>query len=171
MKRRAVLSLVLAAVATACSKFQTYRGPEVTRIHVLKGQRRMYLMHHDEVLKAYDIGLGFAPVGHKQFEGDGKTPEGAYIIDRRNPNSKFHLSIGVSYPNPDDMAFAEEQGRSPGATSSSMASRASTATPRGTGPPAASPSPIRRWRRSTPWWATAPRSSSTPDPGSDRRMS
>ncbi|MCA1336083.1 L,D-transpeptidase family protein [Pseudooceanicola marinus] len=114
MKRRAVLSLVLAAVATACSKFQTYRGPEVTRIHVLKGQRRMYLMHHDEVLKAYDIGLGFAPVGHKQFEGDGKTPEGAYIIDRRNPNSEFHLSIGVSYPNEADMAFAEEQGRSPG---------------------------------------------------------
>ncbi|MGI3164230.1 L,D-transpeptidase family protein [Pseudooceanicola sp. 200-1SW] len=114
MKRRAVLSLVLAAIASACSKFQTYRGPEVTRIHVLKGERRMYLMHQGEVLKAYDIGLGFAPVGHKQFQGDGKTPEGAYMIDRRNPNSEFHLSIGVSYPNEADVAFAEEQGRSPG---------------------------------------------------------
>ncbi|MBR9761977.1 MAG: L,D-transpeptidase family protein [Rhodobacteraceae bacterium] len=114
MKRRAVLSLVLAAVASACSRFQTYRGPEVTRIHVLKGQRQMFLMHNDEVLRAYGIGLGFAPVGHKQFQGDGKTPEGAYMIDRRNPNSEFHLSIGISYPNANDRAFAAEQGKSPG---------------------------------------------------------
>jgi hypothetical protein len=57
---------------------------------------------------------GFAPEGHKQFEGDGKTPEGEYIIDRRNPNSRFHLSIGISYPNAADRAFARSQGKSPG---------------------------------------------------------
>lgn len=114
MKRRAVLSLALAAIAAACSRFQTYRGPEVTRVHVLKGQRRLYLMHHDQVLKSYDIGLGFAPEGHKQFSGDGRTPEGAYVIDRRNPNSEFHLSIGIDYPNATDRAFAFSQGRDPG---------------------------------------------------------
>ena len=114
MKRRAVISMGVAAIAAACSRYETYRGPEVTRIQVMKSMRKMYLLHDTEVLKAYDVGLGFAPVGHKQFEGDGKTPEGAYRIDRRNPNSQFYLSIGISYPNAADRAYAEEHHRSPG---------------------------------------------------------
>lgn len=101
-------------LAGCASKFPTYRGPEVTHVVVNKGERRMYLLHHDKVLEDYDIGLGFSPEGHKAFEGDGKTPEGTYLIDRRNPNSKFYLSIGVSYPNHDDRAFASSQGKSPG---------------------------------------------------------
>ncbi|SMX32461.1 L,D-transpeptidase family protein [Maliponia aquimaris] len=101
-------------LAGCANKFPTYNGPEVTQVVVNKGARRMYLLHHDKVLEDYDIGLGFAPEGHKAFEGDGKTPEGTYLIDRRNPNSKFYLSIGVSYPNPDDRAFASSQGKSPG---------------------------------------------------------
>lgn len=74
----------------------------------------MYLMNENQVLRVYDIGLGNAPAGPKRFEGDGKTPEGTYRIDRRNPNSTYHLSIGISYPNVNDMAFAQSQGRSPG---------------------------------------------------------
>ncbi len=74
----------------------------------------MYLLHHEKVLKSYRVGLGFAPAGHKRFEGDGRTPEGTYIIDRRNPNSEFHLSIGVSYPNEADRAYASSKGRDPG---------------------------------------------------------
>ncbi|KAA2315424.1 hypothetical protein DL237_03395 [Pseudooceanicola sediminis] len=112
---RAVLILVLAFAAAGCSsKFQRYDGPEVTRIHVFKEDRRMYLMHGPQVLKAYDIGLGFAPVGTKQFSGDGKTPEGDYFIDRRNPNSAYHLSVGISYPTPEQVAFAQTIGKSPG---------------------------------------------------------
>lgn len=105
--------LLLAGIA-GCSKFQTYNGPEVTRVIVNKGDRQMFLMHHGEVLKSYPIGLGFAPEGHKSFEGDGRTPEGTYIIDRRNPNSEFHLSIGISYPNNQDRAFASSMGKKPG---------------------------------------------------------
>ena len=60
------------------------------------------------------IDLGFAPAGHKQVEGDGKTPEGTYLIDRRNPNSDFHLSIGISYPNARDIARAMAAGQDPG---------------------------------------------------------
>ncbi|APZ52594.1 Ykud domain-containing protein [Salipiger abyssi] len=86
----------------------------MTQIVVQKSQRRMFLLHNQEVLKAYDIGLGFSPEGHKQVEGDGRTPEGMYFIDRRNPNSNYHLSIGISYPNPADRAFAETLGKSPG---------------------------------------------------------
>ena len=57
---------------------------------------------------------GDAPLGHKQFEGDERTPEGRYTIDWRNPNSSYHLSLHISYPNDADRAFAEAQGRSPG---------------------------------------------------------
>lgn len=109
-----VLIIALGLGLAACSKFKKYDGPEVTRILVFKEKRAMYLMHHDEVLKSYDISLGFAPEGHKQFRGDGKTPEGTYVIDRRNPNSEFHLSVGISYPNPADRAFASSRGKSPG---------------------------------------------------------
>jgi murein L,D-transpeptidase YafK len=101
---------------SACgqSKFKRYNGPEVTYVVVNKGDRRMYLLHHDRVLEQYDIRLGFAPEGHKTVEGDGRTPEGVYWIDRRNPNSKFHLSLGISYPNDEDRARAEALGQKPG---------------------------------------------------------
>ncbi|ARO15672.1 ErfK/YbiS/YcfS/YnhG family protein [Ketogulonicigenium robustum] len=74
----------------------------------------MYLMRNDTVVRSYNVGLGFQPVGHKQFEGDGKTPEGTYVMDRRNPRSAYHLSVGISYPNPNDRLYAAEHGRSPG---------------------------------------------------------
>jgi murein L,D-transpeptidase YafK len=108
------LPLGLAACAREPSKFLVYKGPAVTRVLVYKGARRMHLMHFDRVLASYEIDLGFAPVGHKNFEGDGRTPEGEYTIDRRNPNSRFHLSIGISYPNEADIAFAKAAGKSPG---------------------------------------------------------
>lgn len=112
---RLLLILVLGFGLAACgSKFKTYNGPEVTQIQVHKADRKMYLLHNDKVLKKYDIGLGFGPVGHKQFEGDGKTPEGTYFITHRNPNSEFHLSLGISYPNAADRAFAASKGKPPG---------------------------------------------------------
>jgi murein L,D-transpeptidase YafK len=110
-----VLAVAMAFALSGCaSKYRTYYGPEVTQILVYKGDRKMYLMHNQKVLESYDIDLGFAPVGHKQFQGDGKTPEGTYRIDRRNPRSEFHLSVGISYPNTRDVAFATSQGKRPG---------------------------------------------------------
>lgn len=105
-----------ASVVGGCtsSKFKSYDGPAVTHVVVNKADRRLYLLHDTQILQAYDVGLGFAPVGHKQFQGDGRTPEGTYIIDRRNPNSDYHLSIGISYPNRRDFAAASAVGQSPG---------------------------------------------------------
>ena len=104
---RTVLMLILAVGLSACGgKFRTYNGPEVTSIQVHKADRKMYLLHNEKVLKKYNVSLGFTPEGHKQFEGDGKTPEGVYTITHRNPNSEFYLSLGVSYPNAQDRAFA-----------------------------------------------------------------
>lgn len=111
-----VLALCLLAFGpSACSsKFKTYNGPVVTLIEVHKAERKMYLIHDDRVLKAYDIALGFTPTGHKQFEGDGKTPEGSYFISHRNPNSTYHLSLGISYPNLNDAEFAQAAGKPAG---------------------------------------------------------
>ncbi|MBF9051193.1 L,D-transpeptidase family protein [Roseobacter sp. HKCCD9010] len=113
-----ILSFVLMSVlllgTAACSRIIDYNGPEVTRIEVHKSSRQMYLLHHETVLESYEFELGFAPTGHKEVEGDGRTPEGRYYIDRRNPNSDFYLSIGISYPNAEDRARAAELGESPG---------------------------------------------------------
>ncbi len=114
VKLLVALTCVFVLASCGGSKFKTYNGPEVTRVIVQKSDRMMYLMHHGEILAKHRIDLGFAPAGHKQFEGDGKTPEGSYLIDRRNPNSSFHLSLGISYPNAEDIAAARAAGRSPG---------------------------------------------------------
>ena len=112
---RAILLLALVGFVGACAtKFKTYTGPEVTRVIVYKERHQMYLMHNDKVLKRYHFELGFAPTGDKQIEGDGKTPEGEYFINRRNPNSAFYLSIGISYPNAADRAEAKALGKPPG---------------------------------------------------------
>lgn len=117
MKRRSLIlggTALVALAGCSSSKFKRYSGPEVTYVVVEKEDRRMYLLHHDKVLEEYRIKLGFAPIGHKTFEGDGRTPEGRYTIDRRNPNSRFHLSLGISYPNDDDRAAARALGKPPG---------------------------------------------------------
>ncbi len=118
MKRRTFgIMAASAAVTAGCSsngKFQTYSGPEVTSMVVSKSARSLYLLNNQDILRQYRVGLGFAPTGDKQFEGDGKTPEGTYLIDRKNPNSAFHLSVGISYPNAQDIAEARALGLSPG---------------------------------------------------------
>lgn len=116
--KRLFVSAGLAALVAACgggsSKFRRYSGPRITQVHVQKGKRRLHLISGRKVIKSYKISLGGAPAGPKRFEGDGKTPEGIYIIDRQNPNSSYHLSIGISYPNTNDAAYAAAFGRRPG---------------------------------------------------------
>ncbi len=109
-----VLLVILGLTGCAGDKFRSYNGPEVTSIQVHKGTRKMYLLHNGQILEEFNVSLGFAPEGHKQFEGDGKTPEGTYRITHRNPKSAFHLSLGISYPNTADRAYASSKGKSPG---------------------------------------------------------
>lgn len=117
---RALTALLFVAVLASCggkapqSKFKAYSGPPVTEIQVKKSERKMYLLSGSKVLKKYDVGLGFNPVGHKSFEGDGRTPEGIYFINRQNPNSAYHLSLGISYPDQQDVARALAVGLKPG---------------------------------------------------------
>ena len=111
---RGLVLVAVLALSACSSKFISYNGPEVTRVIVLKERRTMYLMHKTEVLKRYEFDLGFAPVGDKKVQGDGRTPEGRYFVDRRNPDSSFYLSVGINYPNARDIAEAAALGQPPG---------------------------------------------------------
>jgi murein L,D-transpeptidase YafK len=85
------------------------------RILVDKSDRTLILFKGDQEIHRYTgIAFGDAPAGHKQFEGDEKTPEGSYTINGRNPKSAYHLSLRISYPNAADRAFAKSKGKSPG---------------------------------------------------------
>jgi murein L,D-transpeptidase YafK len=81
---------------------------------VSKQKREMVLLRGENVLRTYRIALGREPVGPKRQEGDGRTPEGRYTIDRRNAKSKYHLSLHISYPDAADVARAREAGVEPG---------------------------------------------------------
>jgi murein L,D-transpeptidase YafK len=86
----------------------------VDRIVVEKSARTMKLMRGDEVLKTYKVALGHQPIGAKQRVGDHKTPEGNYVIDFKNRESRFHLALHVSYPNAADRERAHKLGADPG---------------------------------------------------------
>ena len=86
----------------------------VDRIVIEKAARRMQLFQDGKPVRTYQIALGFTPAGDKARQGDGKTPEGEFSIDRRNDESAFHLSLGLNYPRPKDVQRASEAGYSPG---------------------------------------------------------
>ncbi len=84
-------------------------------ILVDKSDRILVLYSGGHAFRAYrGLQFGDAPLGHKRFEGDERTPEGRYTIDTRNPQSSYHLSLRVSYPNAADRQYAAARGRSPG---------------------------------------------------------
>ena len=84
------------------------------RVIVHKSERRMELLREGRTIANYKVSLGLNPSGHKQREGDFRTPEGSYRLTRRNARSDFFLSVQVSYPEPVDIALARRNGWSPG---------------------------------------------------------
>ena len=86
----------------------------VDLVLVEKRARRLSLFRRGVLLKTYRVALGKTPVGKKTTEGDGKTPEGCYVIDRRNANSRYHRALHISYPNADDLRQAMMRCVSPG---------------------------------------------------------
>jgi murein L,D-transpeptidase YafK len=102
------------ALAVAASHAATPVQAPVTFILVEKAKRTLSLYSGKKLVKSYRIALGGNPEGHKEQEGDSRTPEGRYIIDAKNPNSSFHLSLHISYPRKQDLAAAKRRGVSPG---------------------------------------------------------
>lgn len=112
--RRSALALTAGFLAAgalpAKAAYVQTMAPRANHIVVSKTNRVMALMAGEKTLKRYKIHLGFQPAGHKLQSGDGRTPEGRYYIDRRNPRSDFYLSLGISYPNVIDLARANARG-------------------------------------------------------------
>lgn len=103
-----VLALFLSPVAAAVA-------PKIALVQVYKNERVLLLKDEaGAVVRKYSIALGRAPAGHKQRSGDKRTPEGRYLIDWRNPESAYHRSLHISYPNAQDRARAARAGVDPG---------------------------------------------------------
>lgn len=124
MKRLAtLLLLLLLGLAAAAVWLRPVAPPApdlpplagtVDRIVVEKAARRMTLWRDGQPVREYRVALGFAPQGDKTREGDGRTPEGVFRIDRRNDRSRFHLSLGIDYPQDRHRTAAQAGGYSPG---------------------------------------------------------
>lgn len=107
MKALSLLCLISVIIfASGCNAYSTALQQNVDSIIVLKSERRLQVYNNRHLLKTYKIALGEHPIGHKQYEGDRKTPEGLYFINGKNPNSTCHKNLGISYPNDTDRAAA-----------------------------------------------------------------
>ncbi|MNK04768.1 L,D-transpeptidase catalytic domain [compost metagenome] len=115
--RKILLYVAIILIAVAVNFWPEQKFPSNTKVDFLlveKSKRTMKAYHGKKLIKTYKISLGGNPIGHKEFEGDEKTPEGIYTINDRNPNSGYHKNLGVSYPNNTDREKAKLLGKSPG---------------------------------------------------------
>jgi murein L,D-transpeptidase YafK len=88
--------------------------PKPDHILILKSARTLSLMNGAQSIKSYKVALGSEPVGAKDRQGDHKTPEGLYSVDRKLDHSQFHRALHLSYPSPADREHAKKLGVSPG---------------------------------------------------------
>jgi murein L,D-transpeptidase YafK len=103
---RLLLFLALIGAASAQTR--------IDHLVVLKKQHKLLLISGDQVVKSYDVALGSGGLGPKRRQGDHRTPEGLYTIDYRNPASRFHRALHISYPQKSDMLRARQLGVDPG---------------------------------------------------------
>ena len=112
MHARRVKLLVVLLAGLCCAS--ATNASLADKIVIVKSTRTMTLLNGDKVLKIYKVALGTAPIGPKRVEGDHKTPEGNYVIDAKNAQSRFHLSLHISYPSAADQQRARKLGARPG---------------------------------------------------------
>ena len=106
--------MLLALALASCAVKPPPSPTQADRVVVRKGERTLELYHGKRLLRTYRVNLGKAPRGHKMQEGDQRTPEGEYVLNWRNPNSRFHKAIHISYPNARDRELARVLGVNPG---------------------------------------------------------
>ena len=121
----AALAVLLAFIVTAFAAWDFFKpgrqipqladqGSRATSILVEKQSRQLTLLQGDKAIKTYRVSLGGDPIGHKQREGDSRTPEGDYTIDSKNRRSRFHLALHISFPDAKDRTRAAQNGVPPG---------------------------------------------------------
>jgi len=109
-----LLFMLLSFICVNACANSTNANMTINLVKVDKSERKMYLMSDSQVIKEYQIALGEQPKGHKQQEGDQKTPEGKYILDYEKENSAYYRSMHISYPSKSDSEKAKRQGIDPG---------------------------------------------------------
>lgn len=115
MKLLRLVPLGLLLVVGGAQAEERLSFPELDHLVVHKAARTLALYAEGELVHTIEgIQLGDEPVGPKRFQGDERTPEGRYTIDYGNPESSYHLSLHISYPDAQDIARAEAAGRDPG---------------------------------------------------------
>jgi murein L,D-transpeptidase YafK len=105
---------LLAGHQAAGAPMPAVRADKADFILVLKSEHKLLLLRQGKVLHSYPIALGSETVGAKRARSDGRTPEGSYVIDGRNPHSQYHLSLHISYPNAADRARSAATNADPG---------------------------------------------------------
>jgi murein L,D-transpeptidase YafK len=113
MLRTFALIAAVVMLTFSASRCEAAAVTTADRIVILKSEHVLLLLAGDRVLRSYPIALGQV-AGAKREQGDKKTPEGRYFISGRNPHSRFHLSLQLSYPNAADLRRAQAAGRAPG---------------------------------------------------------
>ena len=113
-KRLRTVAWQISGLLLALSYMPVAQAEQIDQVLVHKSALQMYLLAGEEVVRSYRISLGEQPDGHKQREGDQRTPEGEYVLDWRNPDSRFYKSIRVSYPNTQDQLHADKNNLDPG---------------------------------------------------------
>jgi murein L,D-transpeptidase YafK len=111
---RSMIGLIFLVLIMELTFASASNQPQADKIVILKSAHTMTLLSGDKVLKTYKVALGTEPIGPKRIEGDHKTPEGNYVIDGKNPQSMFHLSLHISYPSAADRQKAAKLGAPPG---------------------------------------------------------
>lgn len=117
MKKVILLAVVIFMGALIYNNYPEQKLPENTEVDLLvvkKSDNKLMAYADGKLLKTYQVSLGASPMGHKEFEGDEKTPEGVYTINAKNDKSGYHKNLGVSYPNKNDIAHAKSIAKPPG---------------------------------------------------------
>ena len=112
MSNRSIITLLL--ILFLCSSTSVYSEQKADSVLVIKSEAKLYLINNGLTFTEFHVAFGSNPRGHKKEQGDGRTPEGKYILDYKNVNSAYYKSIHISYPNAKDRADARRRGVDPG---------------------------------------------------------
>ncbi|MGD0736495.1 MAG: L,D-transpeptidase family protein [Terracidiphilus sp.] len=113
MRRRKWIILVFFGIILTASAQQP-AARMADSVLILKKDHVMDLLADGKVIRTYKVALGQGGLARKERQGDGRTPEGHYVIDSRNPASEYHLALHVSYPNAEDRKRSAKLGVAPG---------------------------------------------------------
>lgn len=111
---KATYKIIITAVTFFLCSGLAYSEQLADFVLVIKSESRLYLIREGKELASFKVAFGSNPRGHKQQQGDERTPEGRYTLDYKNANSAYYKSIHISYPNAKDRENARKRGVDPG---------------------------------------------------------